>query len=279
MASNAARISAILSALTLAAVLTGCGSEPKGAPLTISFQAPSGGALTTRAGDMRRAAILELEAIDSKVAGHELHLVLGPVPDSIATIDALAKTPQQVEGQLMVSLVPPLRRGTKSPGGRTASISPQIWLAPPQATAATVTREYAQSGATGATGAKTDSPLIAGTPKQRYVTAALGAHEYPPAGSAFFEKFEDKYGRAPDRWAIYGYEAVGLVVDAITRLNKAGEPITQEAVAQEALKIRNRYSPLGHYDILPSGQTTLYTFQVRGSGAPDGPGSVLEAMR
>ena len=132
---------------------------------------------------------------------------------------------------------------------------------------------------TGATDSVVDTPLISGAPRRKYVTPALSADNYPPAGREFYEKFENKYGRAPDRYAIYGYEAVGLIVDAITRLEKAGAPVTHTSVAKSALAIRDRLSPVGHYDVLPSGQTTLFVFQARGKGAPPGQAALVEALR
>lgn len=272
---------ALIATLLLAAALGGCGKQSPEQKLTISIQAPQSGSLRSRGADMLRAAQLELDAVHQKAAGYQLHLVIGPVQGSVATIDALSPAPQRESDQLMISLTPPLVRQTQSARGlkQLAGLENQIWLLPPQDTAEAVTRQYAGSGATGATGAVTDSPLRSGTPRRRYVTAALSAHEYPPPGSAFFNKYEEKFGKAPDRWSIYAYEAVGLVIDAITRLREKGVPATQRTVAAEALSIKDRYGPVGHYDVLPSGQTTLYTFQARGAGAPDGPASVIEAMR
>ncbi len=265
--------------LGAALALGGCGGGPVGDPLTISFQAPTNGPLAARAADMRRGATIAIEAVDGESSGHPLRLVLGPLPDSIATIDALAEPAQQLDGQLMITLAPPLRRDTRPISKSDAATAPRIWLVPPQATARSVSSQYANSGADGARGTVADSPLRAGTPDGRYVTAALAADEYPPAGSEFFKKFTDKYGRVPDRWAIYGYESVGLILDAMARLMDKGVPPTQRTVAREALSIRDRFSPLGHYDVLPSGQSTLYVFQARGGGAPTGPASLLEAMR
>lgn len=264
---------------TLLLALAGCGKEQTGTPLTIAIQSPAKGPLAKRAQDMGRAAQLELDAIKSNAAGHPLKLVIGPYQDAIAGIDLLSGGPQQVRGQLLILMSPPLKREVRSPGPSITTQAPRIWIVPPQETAKTVTREYAASGAPGAKGAITDSPLRPGTPSSRYVTAALSEHNYPPAGSAFYRKFEEKFGRAPDRWAIYAYEAVGLIVDAINKLEQDGKAVTQAAVANQALNIKNRFGPVGHYDILPSGQSTLYTFQVRGPGAPEGSAALLEAQR
>jgi ABC-type branched-subunit amino acid transport system substrate-binding protein len=270
---HAIRSTALAGLAALAALVSGCGSAPTGPELTVAFVGPSGGPLAARAADMRRAAQLELDAIKSRASGHPIRLVDGPDPQAVATIRAPSAPPIRSSGQLVVELSPPPRRIT---GGRQ---NDRIWLVPPRDTAERVTRDYRASGEPGATTATTDSPLRAGTPSGRYVTAALSEHSYPPVGSAFFKKFERQYERAPDRWAIYAYEATGLIVDAIARANAEGKDPTRSAVAKAALAIGNRFGPVGHYDILPSGQSTLYIFQARGAGAPDPPASLFESLR
>lgn len=230
---------------------------------------------------MRRAAQLEIDAVGGDAAGSRLKLVDGPSQHSVAAIGALADSTQQGTEELLVSLRPPIKRSVTAPKRSAAPVLdvPVISLVPPKSLAITAQQEYAASRAPGSAAAEVDSPLDPGTPKRRYVTAALSKDSYPPAGRAFYDKFEDEYGRAPDRWAIYGYEAVGLIVDALGRMKKSGVPVTQHGLAQTALRIRDRFSPVGHYDVLPSGQSTLYIFQARGSGAPTGPASLIETLR
>lgn len=225
---------------------------------------------------MRNAAGLALDAINNDTKGSRLQIVDGPDPKAIATIDALARVPVSGTNQLTITLKPPIARET----GRQRRPSPQIWLLPPDALGMAARSSYVASGAQGSNEAAFDSPLRAGTPSGQYVTAGLSAENYPPAGTEFFEKFNDAfYGTTPDRYAIYGYEAVGLIVDALTRLEEAGTPVTRSSVAESALSIRNRFSPVGHYDVLPSGQTTLYLFQAKGKGAPTGDAALIEALR
>ncbi|MBK5230050.1 MAG: hypothetical protein JJE27_02645 [Thermoleophilia bacterium] len=95
------------------------------------------------------------------------------------------------------------------------------------------------------------------------VTPALAARDYPRSGKRFPKAFNDAYGRNPDRFAIYGYEAMGLALNAIVDAGKAGQPVTRSATSQAAFTIRDRFGPTGHYDVLPDGQTTLYTFGIR----------------
>ncbi|MGK2877140.1 MAG: ABC transporter substrate-binding protein [Solirubrobacterales bacterium] len=265
---------AVLVAAALTAGLAGCGGGGESLPLRkISIQLPTSGPLKSRAADIRRAAELELEAIDANTSGSRLELVDGPDPKAIATIDALARAPISGRDQLTISLAPPVARETRAKRGST----PKIWLLPPDALTSAARDDYRAGGATAPVTA--DSPFRAGTPQGTYVTPALSADNLPPAGSDFFQKFDDAYDREPDRFAIFGYEAVGLIVDALTRVEKAGEEITQTTVADAALSIRDRFSPVGHYDVLPSGQTTLYLFEARGKGAPTGQAALIEALR
>lgn len=219
-----------------------------------------------------------LDAINSDTKGSRLKLVDGPDRNALVMIDALSSRPVAGKDQLTIYLVPPFDRRVSAPP-RLQELPAQIWLFPPLALVESATRSYAASGVTGSTGAVADSAVDAGTPHGQYVTPGLSADNYPPAGTEFFEKFEDKYGRAPDRFAIYAYEAIGLTVDALARLEEAGEPVTQESLAESAMSVRDRFSPIGHYDVLPSGQTTLYVFEARGKGAPTGDAALIEALR
>ena len=52
----------------------------------------------------------------------------------------------------------------------------------------------------------------------KVTVATLSPDEYPPEGQKFFADFEEKYGdKNPDPYAIYGYEAMRLALDAIER--------------------------------------------------------------
>jgi ABC-type branched-subunit amino acid transport system substrate-binding protein len=111
------------------------------------------------------------------------------------------------------------------------------------------------------------------------VTAGMTADSYPPAGERFYKTFAQQFGHEPDRFAIYAYEATGFVLDAIERVEQAGAAATRASVTGQAFKITDRFGPVGHYDVLPSGRTTLYIFQARGGDAPTGPASLIEAQR
>jgi len=58
--------------------------------------------------------------------------------------------------------------------------------------------------------------------KVKVTVATLSPDEYPPEGQEFFKQFSEKYGEAnPDPYAIYGYEAMRLALDAIQRSGTA----------------------------------------------------------
>ena len=54
--------------------------------------------------------------------------------------------------------------------------------------------------------------------RTKVTVATLSPDEYPPEGKEFFTDFKAKYGeKNPDPYAIYGYEAMRLALDAIER--------------------------------------------------------------
>ena len=89
--------------------------------------------------------------------------------------------------------------------------------------------------------------------------ATLDPESYPPEGQEFFTQFEEKYGeKNPDPYAIYGFEAMSLVLDAIER---AGS--TDKADVLSALfDTKDRQSVLGQYSIDENGDTTLTDYGV-----------------
>lgn len=124
-----------------------------------------------------------------------------------------------------------------------------------------------------------DNPLNPGVPAETFVTPARSKANYSPIGRGFFDAFESRYGRVPDRFAIFAFEAVGLVVDAVQRLEERDLSVDAVSVREEAFSIRGRYGPAGFYDVLPNGRTTQYIFQVRGTDAPAEDAALIEVRR
>ena len=93
--------------------------------------------------------------------------------------------------------------------------------------------------------------------------ATLGREEFGREGKRFFERFEKKYGEAnPDPYAIYGYETMSLILDAIKRAGPRGND--RQAVLDAIFATRNRDSVLGRYSIDKNGDTTLTDYGVYG---------------
>jgi len=100
-------------------------------------------------------------------------------------------------------------------------------------------------------------PWNAGTPiSVEYATsAALDPSQLPPAGRRFVRHFHERYGRAPGRYAAYGYEAMAVVLDSIDRA--AGDTISRQGVIDAFFDTLDRHSVLGTYSIDAVGNTTL----------------------
>jgi branched-chain amino acid transport system substrate-binding protein len=103
------------------------------------------------------------------------------------------------------------------------------------------------------------SKLPAGAQKNTYVTVAtVDPKSYPPEGQKFFKDFKAKYGREPEPYAIYGYEAMSLALDAMKR---AGSKCNDRAaVIDQVFKTKNKQSVLGTYSIDKDGDTTVNEF-------------------
>ena len=92
--------------------------------------------------------------------------------------------------------------------------------------------------------------------KQTFLTApTLSPDELPEAGQKFYDDYEAEYGEPQDEidpYAVYGYEAMDIVLDAI---EQGGDD--RQAVIDAFFATKGRESVLGTYDIDPDGDTTL----------------------
>jgi branched-chain amino acid transport system substrate-binding protein len=91
---------------------------------------------------------------------------------------------------------------------------------------------------------------------QTYLTApTLSPEELPESGQKFYADYQEEYGEPQDEidpYALYGYEAMAVVLSAI---EKGGDD--RQAVIDAFFATKQRESPLGVYDIDPDGDTTL----------------------
>jgi branched-chain amino acid transport system substrate-binding protein len=95
--------------------------------------------------------------------------------------------------------------------------------------------------------------------KVKVSVATLNPDSYPPDGQEFFKAYSQKYGEdQPDPYAIYGYEAMRLALDAIDR-SKTGE---KADIIKALFATKDRASVLGTYSIDENGDTTLTDYGI-----------------
>jgi branched-chain amino acid transport system substrate-binding protein len=87
----------------------------------------------------------------------------------------------------------------------------------------------------------------------RLTAAAQDPAQLPPEGQRFVRRYRERYGRPPDPYAAYGYEAMAVVLDSIGR----ADPVDRGAVVDAFLETTDRRSVLGRYSIDEVGDTTL----------------------
>ncbi|MDQ3849553.1 MAG: branched-chain amino acid ABC transporter substrate-binding protein, partial [Actinomycetota bacterium] len=100
----------------------------------------------------------------------------------------------------------------------------------------------------------------------RITSPALQPRLLPPAARAFAATFRRTFGRAPEPYAIYAYEAMRVTLRAIR--DAGAKDIDRRAVVDAFFAVRDRRSVLGTYSIDAAGDTSLSTYtgrRVRGS--------------
>jgi branched-chain amino acid transport system substrate-binding protein len=95
--------------------------------------------------------------------------------------------------------------------------------------------------------------------KRMYLTVAtIAPKDYPPEGQKFFKDFKAKYGKTPEPYAIYGYEAMSLLIDAMKRAG--ADCANRQKVIDNVFNTKNRKSLLGTYSIDKDGDSTINDF-------------------
>jgi len=105
------------------------------------------------------------------------------------------------------------------------------------------------------------SPKEGGVPtnldsRLQCTVATLSPDSYPPTGKQFFQKYEAKYGKGNlNPYAIYGYAAMSLALDAIKRAGANGN--NRQDVINQLFATKNLPSVLGTYSIDKNGDTSV----------------------
>jgi branched-chain amino acid transport system substrate-binding protein len=99
-------------------------------------------------------------------------------------------------------------------------------------------------------------------PRMMITVATLDPSLYPTAGRAFFGTYSRRYG-APQPYAIFGYEAMSLLLSAIDRATDHGRKTARRSKVVGALfSTHDRHSVLGAYGVTRTGDTTLRRYGV-----------------
>lgn len=105
-----------------------------------------------------------------------------------------------------------------------------------------------------------DTPSFTGSigaaQAQTYLTTPLlPIADYPPPAAGVLADYRRHFGGSPGPYALYGYEAMSVVLDAIRRAGRRGND--RPTVIERFFQTHDRDSVLGRYTVLPSGETTL----------------------
>jgi branched-chain amino acid transport system substrate-binding protein len=96
-------------------------------------------------------------------------------------------------------------------------------------------------------------------------TAPAGGVPGSPSRRAFLKAYETRYGDPhADPYAVYGYEAMMLGLDAIARLGRRGH--LRSAVRAALFSTQDRRSVIGTYGFQSSGDTTLDSYDLYRAG-------------
>jgi len=99
-------------------------------------------------------------------------------------------------------------------------------------------------------------------PRILLTVAALGPSASPPAGKAFYANYKQRFGD-PEPYAIFGYEAMSLMLSAIARATDDGtKPAMRSQVRRAIFTTRNRRGAVGTYSIRHDGDTTLRRYGI-----------------
>jgi branched-chain amino acid transport system substrate-binding protein len=91
-------------------------------------------------------------------------------------------------------------------------------------------------------------------------TPVLPTSLYPPPSARVLADYRRNFGGEPGAYALYGYEAMSVVLDAIRSAGAHGND--RQSVIDRFFAVSNRDSVLGRYSIEADGETTLGRYGV-----------------
>ncbi len=91
-------------------------------------------------------------------------------------------------------------------------------------------------------------------------TPELPVGEYPPSARGVLADYRRHFGAEGGPDALYGYEAMTLVLSAIRSAGSHGND--RQTIVKRVFSVKNRSAVIGRYSIEPSGETTLARYGV-----------------
>ena len=91
-------------------------------------------------------------------------------------------------------------------------------------------------------------------------TPVLSSRAYPPAAARTLSAYRKQFGGEPGPYALYGYEAMSVVLAAIRSAGSRGN--NRQVVIERFFQTRDRDSVLGRYSMQPNGEPTLTRYGV-----------------
>ncbi len=91
-------------------------------------------------------------------------------------------------------------------------------------------------------------------------TPVLASSLYPPAAQSVLSAYRKTFGAEGGPYALYGYEAMTLVLDAIRDSGARGND--RQTVIDRVFATKNRNAVIGRYSIEADGETTLSSYGV-----------------
>ncbi len=96
--------------------------------------------------------------------------------------------------------------------------------------------------------------------RTRLSTPELPSSEYPPSARNVLADYRRRFGIEGGTYALYGYEAMTLVLTAIQAAGRDGND--RKTIIGRVFSVRDRDSVIGRYSIEPSGETTLTRYGI-----------------
>src|SRR6202034_1695552 len=88
----------------------------------------------------------------------------------------------------------------------------------------------------------------------------LPVHLYPLSARRVLSEYRRHFGTAGEAYALYGYEAMSVVLASIRAAGNSGDD--RQAVIDKFFATRERPSVVGVYSMQPNGETTLSTYAI-----------------